>query len=93
MLVLSATEVQDMVRALATHEIEIGGALVPVIFGSPTGLALGALDHAAPSVTLAAADWVGVSRGDALPAIDGVAYSVIGVEPDGDGLLTLRLAR
>ncbi len=93
MLVQSAAETRAMVQALATHELTIGGASVPVIFEAPAGNAFGAVDMASPSVTLAQADWPGVSRGDALPAIDGVTYSVIGVEPTGDGLLTLRVSR
>lgn len=93
MLSQSASDVREMVRALATHELMIGGSSVPVIFSAPSARALGIVDRVGPAVTLLEADWSGVARGDALPAIDGVTYSVVGIEPDGDGLVTLRLAR
>lgn len=51
------------------------------------------LDHAGhrPTFTCASDDVLGVSRGDAV-FVDGITYTVVGIEPDGTGLTTLILS-
>lgn len=51
---------------------------------------LGVVEGAAPVFTCAAASVPAVKHGDAL-TIDGTTYTVRGVEPDGTGVVLLRL--
>lgn len=48
------------------------------------------LESSAPIVTLRASDVVGVTHGDGL-RISGTDYTVAGIHPDGQGLITLVL--
>jgi hypothetical protein len=89
-LVQSAAELRAMVNALATHEVTIGAATVPIIFEAAGQRMLGLVDSTEPTATLVADDWSGVARGSTV-TIGGTAYTVIGVEPDGAGLVTVRL--
>ena len=54
-------------------------------FADPLGI-----EGGAPRFTCVAADVAGVAHGDAL-AVDGTTYRVVGVEPDGTGLVALKL--
>lgn len=91
MLVQTAADLRAMVGALATHELSFSGEPVPVIFEAPSASVFGQMDAPAPSLTMLVVDWPTAKRGDLLPAIDGVVYSVLGVEPDGSGLMSIRL--
>ena len=91
MLVQTDDEVRAMVQALATHEVSIGADTVPVIFDASYRSEMN-MDATTPAATLAAADWPDVVQGDAV-TIGSTGYAVTRVEPDGDGMLTVRLQR
>ena len=68
-----------------------GATSVPVIFDSEYIEALrGVVEGSGPVALCAAADVPGIAHGDT-QVIDGVTYKVRGVEPDGTGLVLLRL--
>lgn len=80
-----------MVRALADGAVRIGGyASVPAIYNAPHATMLGTLDANVPAITIALADYPGIERGETVER-GAEEYRVVGIEPDGHGLVTLRL--
>ncbi len=70
----------------------IAGGTVTGIFDAPYERSLGMVDSSGPVLTIRAADWPDVARGDSV-TIDATEYSVLGIEPDGTGVTVLRLQR
>ena len=68
---------------------EFKAAYVDPLTGVDDG---GGRESAAPHFWCAVADVSGIKHGDAL-AIDGNTYKIRGVQPDGTGIVQLRLAR
>lgn len=68
-------------------------ATVNVIFDANYAEPLGNLvEGSAPIAIGRAADFVGVAHGQAI-TINAIAYTIRGVEPDGTGLVLLRLEK
>ena len=89
--VLASRMTPALIRALADSDVVVGGQpSVPAIWQQPHERALDVLDASVPTATLDAADVPGVQRGDTLVR-RGTTYRVIGIEPDGQGLVRLRL--
>jgi hypothetical protein len=81
-----------VIRHLSDCDLLIDGDPVRGLWRAPHVTALDMLDVAVPSVTIWAADAADVSRGSTVVR-SSVSHVVIGVEPDGYGLVTLRLER
>lgn len=70
---------------------QIAGSEVRAKFDARYLDALG-VETAGPALTVASADLPEVTHATAV-TVDGVAYRVIGIQPDGTGLTVLRLER
>jgi hypothetical protein len=68
----------------------VGGASVQVIFDNAYAATLGFTTGTTPVILCAAADVPAVAQGDAVTVADG-SYTVSAVEPDGTGMVLLRL--
>ena len=66
-----------------------GGASIAVIYDQPQLEVLG-VSGANPSVLGRASDFSAVTTGDSL-TVDGTAYTVRGLRPDGTGLVAVEL--
>lgn len=89
-----AADAVAAVDALASHMAVINGALrIPVIYDARYVDVLG-VGTVGPAIRVAASDWPDPAQGDTVD-IEGVAarYSVANVEPDGTGLILIRLHR
>ncbi len=91
MLTRIAADTQRLVAALADSELLVGGyARVAAIWNEPHTLAFDRLDASLPTATIAEADYPEIARAETLERGDR-EYRVVGIEPDGHGLVTLRL--
>lgn len=82
---------QAVLARLADSELVINGAAtVPAIWSDPHVTAIDALDATVPTATIGAQAFPGLQRGDRVVRA-GAVYRVIGIEPDGLGLVRLRL--
>lgn len=80
-------------RHLPDVELVVGDyATVPAIWREPHTLALDRLDASLPTATIAESDYPCIERAETIRR-DVDEYRVVGVEPDGFGLVTLRLER
>lgn len=80
-----------MLARLADSElVVIGTTMVPAIWSDPHVNALDVLDASVPTATIGAQAVPGLQRGDRVVR-SGSVYRVIGIEPDGLGLVRLRL--
>lgn len=91
MLTTLAADAVAAVEALADSEVVVAGTTtVRAIWRSPTERTLDMLEAAVPSVTVATTGLPTVARGTTVLR-SGTTYRVIGIEPDGYGLVTLLL--
>ncbi len=70
----------------------IAGGSVTGIFDAQPQQAFGLVDASGPALTIRSSDWASVTRGESV-TVAAVAYTVIGIEPDGTGITILRLQR
>lgn len=95
---MSAAFTQAMQRAsaavlthLADSDVWLDGLIcVSAVWREPHQLALGMVDSSGPTATVAADAHPEMTRGMRVERA-GVEYQVVGIEPDGYGLVTLRL--
>lgn len=79
--------------SLANVRLVVGDyATVRAIWSEPHTLALDRLDACLPTATIAESDYPCIERAETIRR-DVDEYRVVGVEPDGFGLVTLRLER
>ena len=82
----------NALEELADCELTIAGVVVPAIWVAPAERVFGALDASLPGATITASAAAGVQRGTTFTrSTDGLTWRVIGIEPDGHGLVTLRV--
>ena len=88
---IEAATATSAVAALANAEAVIGGTTYRVIFDAAYADPLG-IAGSSPVAELDAADWTASSAttGDTI-TVDGDSYTITGVEPDGTGMVRLRL--
>lgn len=70
----------------------VGSATVVGIFDSEYARELGMIDATDPQFVCRESDMSSAAQGQTL-TINAVSYTIVGVEPDGTGLLTLRLRK
>ena len=95
---MSAVFTQALQRAsaavlihVADSEIRLDGVLIAsAVWREPHQLALGMVDSSGPTAMVAADAHPEMTRGMRVERA-GVEYQVVGIEPDGYGLVTLRL--
>lgn len=81
-----------VIKHLADSDLLIGAGPTAVrgLWRAPHVSALDMLDVSSPSVTILDADFPGLARDDEIVR-GGTTYRVIGLEPDGFGMVTARL--
>lgn len=82
----------EALAELADCELTIAGVVVPAIWEAPAERVFDVLDATRPRATIGAAAAAGVERGTTFTrSADGITWRVIGIEPDGHGLVTLSV--
>lgn len=75
---------------LSNATATIGGVSLDVIFRNGYGEAMGFIGGGSPQIACASAKVAGVAKGAAV-SVDGTAYLVAEINPDGTGITVLKL--